>query len=163
MVLKLILAAVVSIVLFVAAGLSGLLFRLWPTGWPDAELSMSPAQVERLVALHKEPKFLPDTKLLYPGAPNEATRVALEEILNGVIEHITQGVQVTPRKSFVLSAFKQVLARADRLDSDEKDRLLMYLNEIMEILGIQSSNELLNVWRYGLPYGWFQLTSRGDR
>lgn len=156
MVLKVILVVVVAAALFVAAGLSGLLFRFWPTSWPDAELSVSPAQVERLFALRNEPKFLPNAKLHYPGAPNEAIRIALEEIVNAVIEHITQEIQKVPRKSFVLSSFKPVLARAERLDSEERDRLLSYFNEIMEILGIGSSNELLNVWRYGLPYGCFQ-------
>jgi hypothetical protein len=26
----------------------------------------------------------------------------------------------------------------------------------MEILNVHSSNEVLNVWRYGFPYGWFR-------
>jgi hypothetical protein len=34
-------------------------------------------------------------------------------------------------------------------DSEERDRILSYLEEIMEILGIESSHGLLNEWRYG--------------
>lgn len=156
MLLKPFLAVVAGAVLFVAAGLSGLLFRLWPTGWPDAELSVSAAQVERLFELRKEPKFLPNAKLHYPGAPDEAMRIELEEIVNDAIEHIMQGVQKVPRKSFVLGSLKPALARAERLDSEERDRLLAYFDEVTEILELGGSNELLNVWRYGLPYGWFQ-------
>jgi hypothetical protein len=156
MMLKITLALIISSVFLVGIGLSGLLFRLWPTAWPDAELSVSPSQIERLNALRREPKFMPDTKLFYPGARNEDIRLALEEILNAEIEYIAQGVPKTPRKSFVLGTFKQVLAHADRIDSEEKDRLLAYFNQIMEILNIHSSNEVLNVWRYGFPYGWFQ-------
>lgn len=156
MLLKPFLAVVAGAVLFVAAGLSGLLFRLWPTGWPDAELSVSAAQVERLFELRKEPKFLPNAKLHYPGAPDEAMRIELEEIVNDAIEHIMQGDQKVPRKSFVLGSLKPALARAERLDSEERDRLLAYFDEVTEILELGGSNELLNVWRYGLPYGWFQ-------
>ncbi len=155
MVLKLALVLIVSTIILVAAGLSGILFRLWPTVWPDADLSVSPAQIERLSALRKEPKFRPDAKLFYPGAPNEDMRVALEQAVDGMIEHIILDVQKVPRKSVVLGTFKKVLGYADRLDSEEKDRLLAYFDEIMEILEIRGSNELLNVWRYGFPYGWF--------
>lgn len=66
-----------------------------------------------------------------------------------------QRIQLNPKKSEVLSIYKQVLPHLENLDTDEKDRMLRYLNEVMQILEIESSNELLNVWRYGFPYGWF--------
>ena len=34
------------------------------------------------------------------------------------------------------------------------DQTLYYFTEAMRIVGMQGSNELLNVWRYGFPYGW---------
>jgi hypothetical protein len=77
-----------------------------------------------------------------------------------------QRVKTTPRKSRMLSALKATLSNASRLDSEEQDRLGSYLEEILRILDIDSSNELINVWRYGFPYGWFrssELKARGDR
>jgi hypothetical protein len=40
--------------------------------------------------------------------------------------------------------------------TEDMERLLVYMERILEILHIKSSNELLYVWRYGLPYGWFE-------
>lgn len=154
MLLKVIVGLLITIAFIVMAGLTGILFSVWPSTWPDSELKIGTPQVEQLKALRQAPKFEADPKLFYPGAPNEQVRVVLEVSLNGVIDYLVQGVQQHPKKSFVLSTFKSALARADELDSEEKERLLEYFNEIMRIVGISSSNELLNVWRYGFPYGW---------
>jgi hypothetical protein len=54
----------------------------------------------------------------------------------------------------VLREFKTALASVDSGESEERDQLLMYLTKIMQIVGIDNSGELLNVWRYGFPYGW---------
>jgi hypothetical protein len=35
------------------------------------------------------------------------------------------------------------------VDSEERDRFLDYLNELMSIFSIESSDGLLNTWRYG--------------
>jgi hypothetical protein len=61
--------------------------------WPDTELKIGAAQIEQLKALRQEPKFKADSKLFYPGAPNEQIRVVLEEILNGVVDYIIQCIQ----------------------------------------------------------------------
>lgn len=155
--------AVLAIVLFplllavvlVVAGVSGLTFKLWPTFWPDAELSITASQIDKLKKLRAAPKFLIDEKLFYFGAPNEEIRKALEFGLNETLDVLMERIQLNPKKSEVLSIYKQVLPHLENLDTDEKDRMLRYLNEVMQILEIESSNELLNVWRYGFPYGWF--------
>jgi hypothetical protein len=56
----------------------------------------------------------------------------------------------------VLSAFKATLSKASHFDSEEQDRLASYLEETLNILDIDSSNELIDVWRYGFPYGWYR-------
>jgi len=44
---------------------------------------------------------------------------------------------------------------AVELDTEDQERLGRYMNQIMDSLSIAGSNELLNVWRLGFPYGWF--------
>jgi hypothetical protein len=50
---------------------------------------------------------------------------------------------------------KATLANFDTPESEERDQLLVYLTKVMRICGVDSSDELFNVWRYGFPYGWF--------
>lgn len=55
----------------------------------------------------------------------------------------------------VLAKFKRAMASFSVSESEERDQFLVYLQRIMDVLGMRSSGELLNVWRYGFPYGWF--------
>jgi hypothetical protein len=66
-----------------------------------------------------------------------------------------QAAETNPKKSAVLNSLKANLNSLDDQDSEDKDRALVYIEESMEALGINDSTELLNVWRYGFPYGWF--------
>ncbi len=52
-------------------------------------------------------------------------------------------------KSDVLNEFKITLAQFERADSEDKDQMLHYLEQLMDIFGIESSDGLLNKWRYG--------------
>jgi hypothetical protein len=144
----------IAISALIIAVLLGWLFYFWPTSWPDSKLMVSPAQIEQLKQFRSEVKFHPDSKTFYPGTRNEVLRLSLENFVNGVIDLIIPTIDQHPQKSSVLSIFKASLLSLDKLDSEEKDQLLHYFNRIMQILGVQSSNELLNVWRYGFPYGW---------
>ena len=138
--------------LFLLAGITGLLFTIWPTSWPDHELNVTAKTISALDGLERQPKFSPDTRSGYVQN-NEALRVALEEVVNASIQKIKAEVRSRPRKSFVLAHIKSNLARLDRLDTEEKDRILGYYAQTLDILGIESSNYLFEVWRYGFPYG----------
>jgi hypothetical protein len=162
-----VLAIVVTLVgaVFVA-GLTGVLFAVWPTSWPDQQLPVTDSEIAALQRLRAEHKFYPDAKLFYPGAIDEATRARCDALVNDLLSQLIASVKTTPRKSRVLSALKATLSNASRLDSEEQDRLGSYVEEILRILDIDSSNELINVWRYGFPYGWFrssELKAPGDR
>jgi hypothetical protein len=139
---------------FVIAGLTGLLFWLWPTFWPDADLRISPLHLDELRQLRAERKFIEDWTIHYPGPQNEISRAAAEAKVNVLLDTLLAGLPSHKTKSFVLARFKSTLRGWDDIDSEDRDRLLGYLQQIMQILGVDSSNELLNVWRYGLPHGW---------
>jgi hypothetical protein len=139
--------------LLIFAGVYGWLFQIWPTSWPDSDLKISAAQVEQLKQLRSEVKFHKDPKTFYPGAINEASRVGLETVVNASIDLIIPAIQRNPKKSSILVIFKVVLSNLNLLDSEDKDQLIIYFGRILKIAGVQSSNELFNVWRYGFPYG----------
>lgn len=144
-----------ALVLLVLVGVSGVLFRVWPTFWPDQDLKITSIQIEQLKQLRAEVKFHEDLKTFYLGATDEFSRLVLESAVNGAVDSIIQMIEKTPRKSYVLGVFKWVLGRMDHLDTEDQEQLLAYFSRVLDILGIESSNELFNVWRYGVPYGWF--------
>ena len=148
--------AIISVLAFIVlAGLYGWLFQVWPTSWPDNDLKISTVQIEQLKQLRSELKFHEDPKTFYPGAANEASRVSLETAVNRTIDLIIPAINQNPKKSSILGIFKPVLLSLSLLDSEDKDQLLSYFSRILQTVGVQSSNELFNVWRYGFPYGWF--------
>lgn len=146
---------VVVFVLILIAGLSGLSFRVWPTGFNDYKLTVTPEVLQRLRSLQSERKFGPDSATFYPGAINEIERLRAQEAVDSTIRALIAELPKHPHRSTVLRAMKATLANYDTPESEERDQLLTYLTKVMEICGVASSAELFNVWRYGFPYGWF--------
>ena len=149
--LKVILGLAVVVVATYLAIVAGLLFELWPTTRNDHPLTVSAETIEQLRALRAKPKFLDETDLLYPGAPNENVRVRAEAPLNALLDRLVLELPDNPKKSFVLGCFKDTLRQFNGFDTEEQERMGRYLEEIMDILGIQSSEKLISVWRYRFP------------
>ena len=112
-------------------------------------LSINEATLQRLRHLRAEPKFHEDVPTLYPGAPNDEVRSRCERQLNALIDRLTAGLPTHAVKQYVLGEFRTTLTAFESEDSEECDRLLHYMEEIMDITGIASSDGLLNEWRYG--------------
>lgn len=94
-------------------------------------------------------KFIEDFSLMYPGAPDESVRASAELIINNLASRLIMGVTDNPTKAYVLGQFKLSLNQLESYDSEERDRALSYMEGIMDILNIESSDGLLNNWRYG--------------
>lgn len=151
---KLVLALLAVALLFLMLALSGALFAIWPTGFGDLALNITPQTLEQLRALRAERKFAEDMAHFYPGAPNEAVRSTAQSGIDHVVDELLAGLPERPRRSFVLARIKSCLPLYRPMDSEEQDQALRYFERIMSVTGVQSSGELLNVWRYGLPLGW---------
>ena len=147
-------AILVTGAIVVGAGLSGALFSAWPVSWPDQSLVVTPQAIAELQALRSERKFVPDPRIPYPGIISPEGRLASELLVNGLIDTLIRDLPAHPTKSVVLSHMKLALASYPAIDTEDRDRLLRYFEQILGILKIDHSNELFNVWRYGFPYGW---------
>src|ERR1700674_763129 len=79
-------AILVTGAIVVGAGLSGALFSTWPVSWPDQSLVVTPQAIAELQALRSERKFLPDPRILYPGAIIPERRLASELLVNDLID-----------------------------------------------------------------------------
>ncbi len=145
---------VLAVLLVVASGVLGVTFIAWPTSISDQPIAVTPTMLAELASLKQERKFTPDTKQFYFGAPNEKARAEYQAAVDVMIESLILELPRAPRSSLVLGIFKQALASFTSQESEEKDQFLVYLQRIMQIVGLSSTHELFNVWRYGFPYGW---------
>jgi hypothetical protein len=145
---KAMLSVLALFVAFMVAGVTGLLFRIWPTSIPDSRLNLTPQIMDELKSFRATPKFKPDSQRYYPGAPNESTRLLAEEAVNQAVDQLLSGLPAKPQKSFVLSTFKQFLPWFKNFDSEEKDEALYYLRGIrgclFKILYSQCIHQLRN-------------------
>jgi Domain of unknown function (DUF4844) len=112
-------------------------------------LHSNEATMRRLRHFRAEPKFYEDVPTLYPGAPNEEVRSRCEHQLNALIDRLIAGLPTNAAKPYVLEEFRTTLSAFRSEDSEECDRLLHYMELIMDITEIVSSDGLLNEWRYG--------------
>jgi len=104
---------------------------------------------EALRELKSQKKFLENLTLFYPGAPNELIRIKAENIINSALVKLIE----SPTDSFTENEFwltlKTAAKQLAKMDSEEMDRGLSYMEEIMDIYKIESSDGRLNEWRYG--------------
>lgn len=121
-------------------------------GCNEIESKMLPNGIdvkESLQQLKLKKKFTSDLTLLYPGATDESTRVAAERIINDVLIKLID----SPANNISEGEFWLTLEDAAKLlasmDSEEMERGLTYMEEIMDIYKIESSDGRLNNWRYG--------------
>ena len=93
------------------------------------------------------PKFVAEG--LYPGAPTEDARRSGENAVNAMLDRLMAGLPRTPDKTFVLSEFALMLRSFEQSDTEEREMACNYCDQVMQSLGIESSDGLLNNWRYG--------------
>ena len=83
----------------------------------------------------------------------ESSRLLAEEQLNQLIDRLRNGLPSKLSKKFVLAQFAKTTSEFEASDTEDREQLVRYLQEIMDILGIASSDGLLNRWMYGPALG----------
>lgn len=86
----------------------------------------------------------------YPGLGDEEMREPLNNRLNVLAEQFLQ-IAGKPTVKLYRDAIKQLLDDMDDvyLDTEDEDHFLLQIEELMDIVGLESSQGLLNQWRYG--------------
>lgn len=107
------------------------------------------AVIERLSALLKEKKFVPDPILFYPGAPTEDQRLICEQGMNIAIQTLIESGHEGLSEEQFWGLMKKAVQVYQQLDTEELERALIYVEEIMDIYDIESSDGRLMRWRYG--------------
>ena len=149
--LKSILSIFLIVIVLIAFGST----QLWRVVTPQQEqvLEISDNTLEQLNALAARPKYVDEPGTIYNGMRPELRRLIAQAQLNGLIRRLSRGLPSKPSKRFVLGEFERTLALFEPIDTEDRERVCRYLEEIMDILGIESSDGVLNRWLYGSLLG----------
>jgi Domain of unknown function (DUF4844) len=120
---------------------------------PDQQLQVSQKTISKLAQLRVQAKFVNEPGTIYNGMRPEPTRLQAEALVNGLIDRLQSDLPSHPSKKFVLTEFETTMDGFEPMDTEDRERFLRYLEEIMGIVGIESSDGLLNRWMYGLILG----------
>lgn len=137
-----------AVMLMACAAFASYLFRVL-VPHPDQKLEVTQDRLAKLAALRDKRKYveLPGTN--YIGLRPEPDRQRAELQMNALIDRLRDGLAANPSKKFVLGEFRITLDEFEPGDTEDREQLLRYLESIMDILGIASSNGLLSRWMYG--------------
>ena len=104
------------------------------------------------VFMNKE-KFLEDKTMLYPGISDPALKPVLTDKINKAAEDFREAsLKAHPTKQDYLNALDKGLSRFDPhtpFDTEDRERVGHYFEELMQLVGINSSEGRLNKFLYG--------------
>jgi Domain of unknown function (DUF4844) len=119
----------------------------------DQQLEISQRAVAKLSELRGRTKYVDMPGTIYNGMKPESSRLLAEEQLNELIDRLRDGLPSKPSKRFVLAEFAKTTAEFEASDTEDREQLVRYLKDIMDTLGIASSDGLLSRWMYGPVLG----------
>jgi hypothetical protein len=119
----------------------------------DDPLHVTPATIERLRMLKPELTFGPDQKTFYTGVPDPADRAIGDAAFSQLVDILLANLVRHPSKKFVLQQFKLALSKFSSADTEDRERAASYCEKIMDVVGIESSDGVLNRWLYGPVLG----------
>ncbi|WP_455672621.1 DUF4844 domain-containing protein [Phocaeicola sp.] len=118
----------------------------------QAQLSATELQQidEKIEAYKVRDKFVENDD--YPGIGNEEMREPLNNLLNLLADSFQKVAHENPDNKLYQLAMRQLLVamKGVYLDSEDQDQFCISIEELMNIVGLESSGGLLNKWRYGL-------------
>lgn len=111
----------------------------------DEALLIDAAALEELQAFRHAEK-LDDL----PGTDTADEKTRLSKVLNDLADRLLAGVEEHPSKLWVLTEFQTALKLVEEEDTEGRDHFGMELENIMDILGMESSDGLLAAYLGGM-------------
>ena len=115
----------------------------------DEKLNLPANAMACLGVLKSAPKFLAEPDGLYTGVHDASERLAAEATINTVIERVEELLPGAPTKGAVLREFSLGLSRITLSDTEDREQAALYMEHIMDCVGMESSDGVLNTWMYG--------------
>lgn len=112
----------------------------------DEPLTIDAETIKQLSAFrHREPKL---PKL--PGVDVSEERARLSKVLDDLVDRLIQGIERHPTKLWALTEFQHSLELVEQEDTEGREHFGIELEQIMDILGIESSDGLLACYLGGI-------------
>ena len=130
--------------------LLGLCLSFVIAGEPIQEMTVSEnnsPQKQAVLAFIAKKKFLAEGN--YPGATNELDRSRFESLVNALATRLIPIADKPEPKAKLFNEFKSAFPAFEYADTEERERGLDYFEELMGILGVESSDGVLNKLLYG--------------
>jgi hypothetical protein len=110
--------------------------------------------MEKFEKFKAKEKFVEDAKLLYPGIGDEKMKPILTERINLAAEDFEKVAQSgNASEEDYQNAIKKGLNRFSEIyldiDTENRERVCGYFEELMDIVGLESSDGQLNNFMYG--------------
>lgn len=86
---------------------------------------------------------------MYPGAPDEQVRARCESAISEPIDELLELAGQIRTRPQVLGEFEPALDKLLYEDTEKREQATWYLERIMDVFGIESSDGMLNRWLYG--------------
>ena len=111
----------------------------------DESLSIDASVVGELLAFRGRPKLLQ-----LPGIDPTAERERLTNVLDDLVDTLLRGIEANPRKLWVMEQFQRFLLSVEQEDTEGREHFGLEVEEVMDILGIESSDGLLSFYLGGV-------------
>jgi hypothetical protein len=109
--------------------------------------------VKALNEFKSKPKFEQDSTSMYTGLGDKRLKPLLTSLINKAADDFIEVVNSNPTPDQFRGKIKVGLDRFTpytlRLDTDDRERVCLYYQELMDIVGLESSEGILNNWLYG--------------
>lgn len=108
---------------------------------------------QKLLLFIKKSKFNAEPGTVFNGLSNPRLKTQLNKFLNEAATDFLTTVNHQPNEKKFEDNIKTGLARFNtlynELDTEDRERTCTYFEELMDCVGLQSSNGQLNLWMYG--------------
>lgn len=107
--------------------------------------------IKNLKAFLLVKKFKKDESIHYNGLSNKKDLPKVNELLNISINEFISKISIGATEIDLQLIIETGLNRFNEfnLDTEDRERLCMYYEEIMDIINLESSNGIINRWLYG--------------
>jgi hypothetical protein len=105
--------------------------------------------IEKLLELRRQDKFA-EIEDQYTGINPIENQPIANQIINESIDAIIEILNDSPTKAKILEVYKRDIIKFDEVASDTEDRetVCVYYSKIREIIGFDSTDDILNDWLY---------------
>lgn len=111
----------------------------------DAPLFIVPRVLNGLRAFRAAPRLAH-----LPGVDTTEERARLGVLLNALVDRLLDGVAAHPTKFWVMKQFQKTLVAVADEDTEAREHVGLALEELMDILGIESADGLLSFYLGGI-------------